>query len=104
MPDPFDPKPCCIVGVCCPPGNPDSEERRVTALSSEIDKAMGAALASDVAYAAATSPRSLSRGPSTLAEMAARAVLARYDLVPKGLGAFIVNSYEPYFRDKFKKG
>lgn len=88
MPDPFDPKPCCIVGVCCPPENPDSEEKKVAALASEISRAAGFA--------------SREHGPGPMAELAARSVLARYDLVPKGLGAFIVNSYEPYFRDKFK--
>lgn len=88
MTDPFNPRPCCILGVCCPPENSDSEAKRATALGEMLDDAFP------------SSAGQLLAGNAGVAAW----ILDRFDLVPKGLGAAIVSAYEPFFKQKIRKG
>lgn len=67
---------CCLLGVCCPP-----QERR-DALVAKLSECIGG-LNTD----------------EEKAEAAADWIVARYDLVPKGVGEAIVEGYRDAFAE-----
>lgn len=73
-----DPRPCCILGVCCP-GAP-KHSMRVTALAGYL----------------------ADKGIENAADVAAL-VMEEFDLVPRGLVYAIVEAYEPYFAKKYQR-
>lgn len=77
-------RPCCILGVCCPPNR---RAARSQALAQEISEGLG--------WAAEGTPE---RGG--VARDVAEWLMNNYDLVPHGLGTAIVEAYRPTFEGR----
>lgn len=80
---------CCILGVCCPPPPEGINGPQVKALAKFLNEAM-----KDQEWSWQEPPASRSR---TLGDLAAEALLANFDLVPRGVGRAIVEAYRPQF-------
>lgn len=66
---------CCLLGVCCPP----NEQK--AALTAKVEEILGGS-------------------PAGTCEDVADWVLAHFDLVPKGVGAAIVEGYRDAFEEE----